>query len=246
MKINRTVFVPRLVEIYDKIIELESVNEHMSRTSSKKYINLCKEAEKIITREYSDKWSAKGLIKERKILEDDLASKGYISAMKCNLGTRIEIHIVCRQFNLFGVKTGWVIHCTINGNSNKKSHYVSDNNTLCGYTVSYESQPDFVAGSISPYCISCRNLLSLQMIEIHLERHPAIPKNREQEISDHGLTIRRKDGYFSLIDETIRRTKCMSNQEVLKIKDVGYGKTTLKKWNEVLEVKTTNAGVRTK
>lgn len=218
----------RLAEIYEAICELED-KEHVNSIKAKKYISLCKEAETIIKEKY-DGWGLEELIKERQGLEEDLAEEGYISATKCNLGARIQIHLVCKENNLFGKTEGWT-YCNKIG-----KHWVIGNKTLCEIKdITYDGEPNW---SGFRGCIKCKKVLFYKLVKEDLKQYPAIPENTGHSRSAYGVDCNRSNGVFRLEESEIKSIKKKNGEYdskrvtkiLYKIPDIGYGKITEKEF----------------
>jgi len=227
--------LPRLAIIYNTICEIETLAERMTRINSKKYINLCKEAEKIMDNEY-DGHTSEGLHKEILTMEDRLVRDGNLSATWCNLGPRILIHICCRDFNLFGGKEGWT--SITHNEEHLGTHWVVGNSTFCDLdNVKYDQQPSW--SNYEP-CEKCREKLFRKYVKETLKDHPRIPKMLGGTSNCYGLDLERSKGFFILREDEYKVWKKRNGELadktitriVMKLPDPGYGLMSAKEWKE--------------
>jgi len=103
------VSIHRLVQIYKDNKVLEGGVE-LTGAKAKLLINRCKEAQKIMKKEFPDESGcAEALSKHIEKMEDSLAKWGHVLSIDYNLDARIQIHMVCRDYNLFQVREGWLM-----------------------------------------------------------------------------------------------------------------------------------------
>lgn len=210
----------RLAEIYETICKLED-KEHMNSIKAKKYIRLVKEAE-ILIEELYDGWGLEKLKEDRLELENDLVKDGYVSATQCNLGARIQIHMACREYNLFGKASGWA-YCEKIG-----KHWVDGDKTICGEdNAIYTSEPSW-----NGYrgCKECKIELFNKVVADILKKYPKIKKDDSLSGSAYGISYSRSKGVFRLEESEIKiikkRDGTLDDKRVetilLEIPDIGY------------------------
>ncbi len=129
-----------LTQVYTKMTELEGDHATLSGSNAKKYLKLVERASKLIETD-CDGWGLDTLKKELQELEDDFHEDGKFSAVKANLGVRIQVHMACRQFNLFEHDEGWVFATNKEDKDDYEIHWVVGEETLCNKQVTYTSEP---------------------------------------------------------------------------------------------------------
>ncbi len=101
--------IHRLVQIYRDNKVLEGQVE-ITGAKAKLLINRCKDALKIMQKEFPDEdGTIENLGKHIQEMEDSLAKYGHIRSIDYNLDARIQIHMVIREYNLFNKQDGWLL-----------------------------------------------------------------------------------------------------------------------------------------
>jgi hypothetical protein len=123
------VSIHRLVQIYKDNMVLEGEGT-IKGNKAKLLINRCKQALKIIQKDYDEKNVSEKLEKNIEQMEDSLAKHGEVRSIDYNLDARVMIHMVIVEYNLFQVKDGWQHFW--NGDD-WSYHWLSLGDTVCGH-----------------------------------------------------------------------------------------------------------------
>lgn len=224
----------RLVEIYKQNMKLEEESRIIGN-KGKTLINRCKEALKIIKKEFpDDDFSADKLKNHIQEMEDHFANHGYINAVDYNLDARIDIHMVIRNNNLFGKKNGWLL-CHKKGKS--EYHYLEDDKPICGITEykRTEGEPSWNL-MLDWACKKCLQELFKLRIQGILKDEPRVPRNFSSSLMGYGIDVERNKGWFKLVNNEYDVESDKRKQKIiLKEKDPGYGKMTQKEYKKRFE-----------
>jgi len=206
--------LPRLAQIYQAMVKLE-IETELNSINAKKYLNLCREALKIMESDYHfGESSLKENLAEH---ESYFARHQSLNAFSVNTGARTDVHICCIHYNLFLMTEGWV---ACSKDDDHGTHWVVGKDTLCKiFNVKYTTQPGW--HNFDP-CTKCRKILFDKCVKEMLKEEPIIPKKLYHSRSPWGINVERERGFFILKDR--------DKKVIEKIKDIGYGKMTEKQW----------------
>lgn len=144
----------------------------LNRLTSKYYIEKAKE----IMLTFGEDNLPSQYAEELQRLQEDLDSYNKIQATTSNLGMRIQLHLICKDHNLFGTQTGWVDCAPVGADyRHSRQHRLENNITLCGIIFTPESEPKpaiFTKLQYSPLCSDCAKQFTDKVIKERLDKEP--------------------------------------------------------------------------